>query len=189
MTLIVEASQFGYLDGWVDFDASGNWNEPQERVFDPSEPLDTGFGWVSFAVPKEAVPTSTYARFRFSSSGSLPYVGGALDGEVEDYAVQICSRFMTWIMTDALHYRVGDRVAISYYVSEPARVSLVSYKPDKSHRVLWEGIVEAGRHWFPGPGERLTAQPVLGTETVAVRATSLETGCTALVSTPFRVTR
>ena len=40
----------------------------------------------------------TFARFRFSSMGGLPYTGGALDGEVEDYMVLIEDKYvMKWI--------------------------------------------------------------------------------------------
>ena len=31
----------------------------------------------------------TFARFRFGSTGGLAYTGGAPDGEVEDYAVEL----------------------------------------------------------------------------------------------------
>ena len=185
--LIADASRFGYLDGWIDFDGSGDWAEREERIFDPSAVLNVGFNWLGFDVPWEAVSATTYARFRFGSTGRLGTKGLAPDGEVEDYALRICFNFMVWIMTDSLYYHVGDNAAISFYVSDPATVSLISYKPDGSQRVLWTGTVEAGRHWFPRPGDRFTVRPPEGTETVGLRAMSLDSGCSTWVSTPFRV--
>jgi len=189
MALIADASRFGYLDGWVDFDASGDWAEGEERVFPRSAALNEGFNWLGVDVPENASPVATYARFRFSSIGGLGPEGEAPDGEVEDYALRICSAFMVWITTDAFFYRVGEDPAISFYVSDPANVSLISYKPDGTRRVLWTGIVEAGRHWFPGPADRFPAGLSEGTETIGLRAMSVNSGCATWVSTPFRVSR
>ncbi|MBW2283794.1 MAG: hypothetical protein JRF65_04235, partial [Deltaproteobacteria bacterium] len=43
----------------------------------------------SYSIPADAVPGTTYARFRLSSAGSLAPTGSAADGEVEDYEVTI----------------------------------------------------------------------------------------------------
>jgi len=40
-------------------------------------------------VPTTATPGTTFARFRFSSTGGLSYDGLASDGEVEDYQIEI----------------------------------------------------------------------------------------------------
>jgi hypothetical protein len=83
----VTASATGKLDAWIDFDNNG--------TFDPSEAIATsldvasGTTVISAAVPATTGRTSTYARFRISSAGGLTPYGVALDGEVEDYPVQI----------------------------------------------------------------------------------------------------
>jgi len=90
----VEASAAGYLDAWVDFDGDGTWGA-SEQVF-AAQPLVPGVNPLSFDVPAEALPGTSYARFRFSSSdaGLLP-TGLASDGEVEDYQVFI-EEYQEW---------------------------------------------------------------------------------------------
>lgn len=90
--LVVTASADGFLDAWVDFNADGDWEDwvdgINEQVF-VSRPLTAGANLLSFDVPLTAVAGRTFARFRFSSAGGLSFDLPALDGEVEDYAVQI----------------------------------------------------------------------------------------------------
>src|SRR5205823_5576492 len=82
------ASINGLLDAWVDFDANGSWADPGEQIF-ASQPLTAGTNHLSFPVPTAAVPSNTFARFRFSTAGHLSFDGPAADGEVEDYQVTI----------------------------------------------------------------------------------------------------
>lgn len=76
------------LDAWIDFDGDGHFDDPRDRVA-------TGFALVSgsntliVTPPCDAHSSSTYARFRLSSSGTATPAGLALNGEVEDYAVSI----------------------------------------------------------------------------------------------------
>ena len=44
---------------------------------------------VEFEVPAGAVAGMTYARFRCTTDGAVPFTGQASDGEVEDYQVRI----------------------------------------------------------------------------------------------------
>jgi hypothetical protein len=88
-TLDVTASAGGCLDAWVDFNDDGDWADAGEQVF-ASEPLVGGSNGLKFVVPVGAAAgQSTFARFRYSSTGSLSYVGLAGNGEVEDYLVEI----------------------------------------------------------------------------------------------------
>jgi uncharacterized repeat protein (TIGR01451 family) len=80
-----------HLDAWVDWNQDGVFgNSPGEQIaanlIVPNGGLPT---ILTPAVPANAVPGTTYARFRCSSVGSLPPTGPAPDGEVEDYAVGI----------------------------------------------------------------------------------------------------
>lgn len=86
--VVVEASQPGYLDAWMDYNQDGDWADPGEQIF-ASRSVAQGSNTLSFTVPSEAIPGETYARFRFSSTGGLAYTGWASDGEVEDYLVEI----------------------------------------------------------------------------------------------------
>ncbi|MCH5377790.1 MAG: cadherin-like domain-containing protein, partial [Planctomycetes bacterium] len=88
--ITVTASGRGYLDGWVDFNADGDWEDQFEQVF-VSTLLHEGVNHLSISVPAAAGIGTTYARFRFSSQGGLTPSGLAVDGEVEDYEIQILS--------------------------------------------------------------------------------------------------
>jgi PKD repeat protein len=84
----VTASDTGYLDAWMDFNADGDWADAGEQIF-TSESLSAGSNGLTFDVPFSAQSGDTFARFRFSSAGGLSYDGLADDGEVEDYMVAI----------------------------------------------------------------------------------------------------
>ena len=84
----VIASISGRLDAWMDFNTDGDWADPGEHIF-ISRALAGGVNHLSFLVPAHAKVGDTFARFRFSSTGRLSYVGAAPDGEVEDYRVRI----------------------------------------------------------------------------------------------------
>lgn len=85
------AGGIGFLDGWIDFGADGGFAEAGDQVFFsmPLSPAPINFNSFFINVPPTAVPGATYARFRFSSMGGLTPVGGAFDGEVEDYQVRV----------------------------------------------------------------------------------------------------
>jgi len=88
-SITVTASAAGQLDGWIDFNDDGDWNDAGEMIFDDYV-LSAGSNPLNVTVPGTATVTSqTYARFRFSSAGGLGVTGGASDGEVEDYTIGI----------------------------------------------------------------------------------------------------
>ncbi|EMI19537.1 lipoprotein [Rhodopirellula maiorica SM1] len=78
------ASQDGFLDGWIDFNADGDWSDVGEQIFN-SISVTAGENILSYSVPQGATAGETYARFRISSAGGLGVTGAAADGEVEDY--------------------------------------------------------------------------------------------------------
>ena len=86
----VSASVWGYLDAWIDFDASGTW-EPDEQIFN-LEPVGAGPNFLIFPVPPtggvEGFDTMSRWRFRTAPFFLTPE-GPAYDGEVEDYMVYI----------------------------------------------------------------------------------------------------
>ena len=82
----VSATAAGVLDAWIDFDGDGTFAQASDRIF-TGQALVAGANALSFAVPCDLLPGATYARFRFSSTGTATANGPAADGEVEDYAV------------------------------------------------------------------------------------------------------
>jgi hypothetical protein len=85
----VNSSVNGFLlQGWIDFNADGDWMDPGEQIFFDISVVTGPFQY-TFMVPSTALPGQTYARFRLSSLSGLPFIGPAPDGEVEDYLVSI----------------------------------------------------------------------------------------------------
>ncbi|MFK7822106.1 MAG: GEVED domain-containing protein, partial [Planctomycetaceae bacterium] len=86
----VTASRDGVLNAWIDFSGDGTWtDDPAEQIFDDLAVV-AGENSVSFSVPAGiAASFTSYARFRFDSVGGHEATGFAVDGEVEDYAVQL----------------------------------------------------------------------------------------------------
>ncbi|MEZ6135389.1 MAG: tandem-95 repeat protein [Pirellulaceae bacterium] len=90
----VTLSSPGFVDGWIDFNSDGDWDDPGEQVlqsveFKADSLTRTFMVTVPATAPVPLTATSTFARFRSSSIGSLTPTGLAVDGEVEDYVVTI----------------------------------------------------------------------------------------------------
>ncbi len=89
VSITVVASVNGYLDAWMDFNLDQDWADAGEHIF-TSTPLVAGANNLSFNVPGTASTGTSYARFRFRDySGAISYNGLVLNGEVEDYKVNI----------------------------------------------------------------------------------------------------
>jgi hypothetical protein len=86
-SFVVNASDTGLLDAWIDFSQDGIWSE-DEQIFD-SVSLKPGDNLLSFSVPESLSAGATAARFRLSTAGGLLPTGSADDGEVEDYWLHI----------------------------------------------------------------------------------------------------
>ena len=77
------------VDAWLDFDGNGVWDS-SEKILD-DVPVVSGLQTLNFSVPGGAaiVAGNQAARVRISSVGGLDSTGTAVDGEVEDYLVNI----------------------------------------------------------------------------------------------------
>ncbi|WPL13076.1 hypothetical protein Thiosp_02864 [Thiorhodovibrio litoralis] len=76
------------LDGWVDYNADGDFIDGSERIFD-AESLTVGTHTLTVNVPAGITPGTSYARFRCSDAGGLSPVEEVTNGEVEDYRVSL----------------------------------------------------------------------------------------------------
>jgi len=186
--LIVDASEEGFFHGWIDYDEDGNWQAEEERLFRPALPLPKGFNWIAFEVPEDAkAPDTSYARFRFGTQEVLGYGGEARNGEVEDYSTALCPVYDVWIITDDIVYQPGEEVLLTFYVNSVSQIEIIRHRSDGTASLLWAGTVEAGLHEIQDFGGSLRALPPEGTSTVEMLATSVETGCSTWVTTPFVV--
>ncbi|MFN8348455.1 MAG: Calx-beta domain-containing protein, partial [Spirosomataceae bacterium] len=89
-SVTVNASGAGFLNAWVDFNNNGNWSDMGEQIFS-NVAVVTGNNPFTFAVPAGATPSTTFARFRYTTAsvGSPSPLGLQTTGEVEDYQVNI----------------------------------------------------------------------------------------------------
>ena len=78
------------LNGWIDFNRDGDWDEDGEQVF-ANESVVDGANTLNFVVPagSATVAGGTFLRLRLSSDSDLTPRGLASDGEVEDHLVAI----------------------------------------------------------------------------------------------------
>ena len=83
----VTASLAGVLDAWVDFGGDGVF-DAGDQVF-TGQALAAGANALTFNVPCDAAPGTTYSRFRLSAAGSPNATGTVTTGEVEDYEVSV----------------------------------------------------------------------------------------------------
>ncbi len=81
----------GYLQGWIDFNADGDFADAGEQIALNLQYSTGTSGSISIptTVPTAATAGRTYARFRWSTSKNLTSTAPASDGEVEDYPVTI----------------------------------------------------------------------------------------------------
>ena len=86
----------GFIDAWIDFGADGSWIEGGDQIFSGQWVAAGAVAMLNFNVPMSAVGGPTFARFRLSSMGGLPFDGPAFDGEVEDYMVEIEGMVEEW---------------------------------------------------------------------------------------------
>ena len=82
----------GFLNGWVDFNQDGDWDDANEQVFTDAA-VTAGVNNLQFDVPPSASTGVTFARFRLTGTTGHSYFGLAADGEVEDYQITIVDPF------------------------------------------------------------------------------------------------
>jgi LruC domain-containing protein len=85
--LQVTANGSGYLNIWVDWDQNGQFDADEQLVYDRA--MTTGTETFLAETPFDAVPGTTWARVRYSSTLGVSATGGVADGEVEDYQVLV----------------------------------------------------------------------------------------------------
>ncbi len=105
VTVDMRASPKGcYLNAWMDWDRDGWW-QADEQVF-AGLWLDKGtIHPLAVTIPEEA-EALCYVRVRCSSTKALQPTGGANDGEVEDYLLEVAPTAVTLVGLDA---EAGDK--------------------------------------------------------------------------------
>jgi hypothetical protein len=80
----------GFLQAWFDWNDDGDFNDPGEQVATNLTDAD-GDSYIAVTVtpPATASAYDTFARFRWSSNGSISATQNTTFGEVEDYLVSV----------------------------------------------------------------------------------------------------
>jgi hypothetical protein len=86
VTVSLGGNTAGYLQGFIDFNRDGDWDDPGEKIIS-DRLLGAGTTNITFPIPANAALGTTYARFRYGYERGLGPTGPALAGEVEDYQV------------------------------------------------------------------------------------------------------
>ncbi|MEP1230236.1 MAG: GEVED domain-containing protein, partial [Litorimonas sp.] len=78
----------GFLQGWVDWNGDGDFNDPDEQIAINVQDTDNnGIIEIPVAVPSSTTTGQTFARFRWSTSSGIATNTAVSDGEVEDYLI------------------------------------------------------------------------------------------------------
>ena len=89
-TVTVNTSGTGFVNGWIDWNRDGDFNDAGEQVIINSSvtgnPTNTDY---QIQIPCDASTGISYLRIRINSTQNLGPTGGALNGEVEDYKITI----------------------------------------------------------------------------------------------------
>ncbi len=88
VTVTANVPAAAVLNGWVDFNRDGDWNDPGEQVF-TDQTVVNGPNSLTIVVPAGATSGTTFARFRLTETAGYAYFGLAPNGEVEDYQLTI----------------------------------------------------------------------------------------------------
>jgi len=152
-SVAVTASTQGYLNAWIDFNGDGDFADAGEQVFFDTL-LGAGANELTFEVPEDASPGTTFARFRFNSRGLISYDGPASDGEVEDYAIEI-SRFYEPYQTSGVTSLKWNQPPSAIDVANPYLFDAVTTVSTLDlHQIAADDFqLEAGRpitgiHWW-----------------------------------------
>ncbi|WP_197454368.1 Ig-like domain-containing protein [Stieleria varia] len=105
----IEVSGAGKLNGWIDFNRDGDWEDAGEQIFVDLAVLP-GMNLKSFQIPAGALAGLTAARFRLNDVGGLLPSGAATGGEVEDYMIDLVD---TSAVTDVSVDLVGNALLVS----------------------------------------------------------------------------
>ena len=151
--ITVTSSGNGLLDAWVDFNVDGDWNDSGEQVF-TNQSVSATANPLVINTPAGATLGDTFARFRLSTAGGLSPDGAALDGEVEDYQIEIVPAADLSITKDdgVVTAAPGDVLTYTITVSNsgPSAVTGATVSdvfPDALTGVTWTASGTAGTNF------------------------------------------
>jgi uncharacterized repeat protein (TIGR01451 family) len=143
----VQVTGAGYLNGWIDWNIDGDWDDPGEQVAadlrdglaGDNDGTVNGVISISLVVPlyPAAISGQSFARFRFSSLNGLNVIGYAPDGEVEDYMVSIA------VNTDLSVVKTANPSPVMAGSQLTFTLNILNAGPSPAHSVLLNDLVNA----------------------------------------------
>lgn len=183
-TVLVTASTTGYLQAWFDWNRDGDFDDEGEQTVIDKQ-ISQGDSTLIVRVPIDADIGASWARFRFGSQTGINYSGGATDGEVEDYAIEISDVGVSYSYYPAnnawvtLAYEDQWPVEGDYDMNDVVfhyrTVSVI--KDNKLQRVdIYGQLVAIGAHYHNGFALRIPGvqTEVVDTEKLRFRHTRLD---------------
>ena len=120
------------INAWIDFDGDGTWSMGTvEHILSDVGVVAGVTNTLTFPVPWRARMGQAYARFRCDTAGGLSPIGGAADGEVEDYVVDIYQPDPGTIRFTNIVCQVGDTVKVDW-----VSVNNIEYHLESSTNLL-----------------------------------------------------
>ena len=120
------------INAWIDFDGDGTWSMGTvEHILSDVGVVAGVTNTLTFPVPWRARMGQAYARFRCDTAGGLSPIGGAADGEVEDYVVDIYQPDPGTIRFTNIVWQVGDTVKVDW-----VSVNNIEYHLESSTNLL-----------------------------------------------------
>ena len=117
VTVTASVPSTAVLNGWIDFNDDGDWEDADEQVF-VDEPIIHGSNEFTIAVPAEATLGTTYSRFRLSESAGYSWSGLAANGEDEDYQLLITGADVPRIVLGASDNIALDQPRVAVALTE-----------------------------------------------------------------------
>jgi hypothetical protein len=140
-----------HVHGWIDWNADGDWNDPDEFALNWSGYPGDGTwpaGATSFttsvpvAVPG-VLPLQMWSRFRLDYGQNVETVtGSAVRGEVEDYVLYSGPNPPPW--GGALNVNLTAPLVLTYPANMVINTVNIDFTPTVSHTVIWSNPLGKG---------------------------------------------
>ncbi|WP_392340649.1 LruC domain-containing protein [Moritella marina] len=109
VNVVIGGGATTYINAWFDWNRDGDFDDANERAISGLQ-LSPGTHDILISVPDNAVAGESWARFRVGDVEDASNNGGYVNGEVEDYQINITAANTTY-----LHYpSESDFVTIAY---------------------------------------------------------------------------
>ncbi len=119
-----------YISVWVDLNGDGTWQNDERVIYQTVGPAPAGqaatYQFTRNIPASAATIGRTYMRVRYSTEPNVPPTGTAIDGEVEDYVVQIVAKPVKSVVATSEAHSTDNSLA----VGEIVRYRLVTQIPE-----------------------------------------------------------